>query len=352
MQALTNRLTPKTPWLAVWIAAILCGLVVPAWAQNSAATVLSVSGTASATDSLGRVRPIAKGADVYAGDKVVTAESGLVQMRLHDGGYLSVRPGTEMVIDQFLHDEKDASKSSFLVSLLRGGFRSITGLIGRTNPSGYQIRTSTATVGIRGTDHEPMLILDTPGMQAQDTPPGLYDKVNEGETFIRNKNGILALKAGDIGFSPITTDTPPQVLLKIPNFYRLQLRIDAARDGKDAADGKPDGARRRPAAVGDLLRPSVAARREALSTTDGKTAPVGIVAPVTGTTTPVTAPMPVAPITTTTTTAPATPLLTTEQKKAIVQTITATPQTTEPVVAPTTPLTTQRTLPVLTPLQK
>ncbi len=349
MQTLTKRLAPMTPWLAVWIAAMLCGLVVPAWAQNSAATVMSVSGTASATDPQGRMRPIAKGADVYAGDKVVTAESGLVQLRLHDGGYLSVRPGTEMVIDQFVHNEKDASQSSFLVSLLRGGFRSITGLIGRTNPSGYQIRTSSATVGIRGTDHEPMLVLDTPGMQAQDPPPGLYDKVNEGETFIRNKGGILALKAGDIGFAPITTDTPPQVLLKIPNFYRLQLRIDAL-DARDAADGKPDGAKRRPGAVGDLLRPSVAARREALSNPDGKTAPVGIVAPVADTTTPVTAPMPVAPITTTTT-APATPLLTTEQKKAIVQTITATPQTTDPV-APTTPLTPLRTAPLATPLQK
>lgn len=349
MQALSNRPASKTPWLAVFIATLLCGLVAPAGAQNSAATVMSVSGTASATDPQGRVRPIAKGADVYAGDKVVTAESGLVQMRLHDGGYISVRPGTEMVIDQFVHDEKDANKSSFLVSLLRGGFRSITGLIGRTNPSGYQIRAATATVGIRGTDHEPMLVLDTPGTQSQDAPPGLYDKVNEGETFIRNQNGILALKAGDVGFSPIATDTPPQVLLKIPNFYRLQLRIDAARDAKDEGDGKPDGARRRPGAFGDLLRPSVAARREALSTTDGKTAPVGIIAPVTGTTTPVIAPAPTAPITTTTTTAPATPLLTTEQKKAILQTITATPQKTEPVVAPTTPLTTQRTL---TPLQK
>ncbi len=234
---------------------MLCGLVVPAWAQNSAARVMSVAGTASATDAQGRVRPIAKGADVYTGDRVVTAESGLVQMRLHDGGYISVQPGTEMVIDQFVHDEKDASQSSFLVSLLRGGFRSITGLIGRTNPGGYQIRTSSATVGIRGTDHEPMLILDTPGM--------------------------LALKAGDIGFSPMATDTPPEVLLKIPNFYRLQLRIDTS-DAKDAADGKP--------------------------------APLGTIAPVP-------APTPAAPATV----APATPLLTTEQKKAILQTITPTP---------------------------
>ena len=309
MQALSNRSAPRTHWLAVWIATMLCGLVVPAWAQNSAAKVMSVAGTASATDAQGRVRPIVKGADVYTGDRVVTAESGLVQMRLHDGGYLSVRPGTEMVIDQFVHNEKDASQSSFLVSLLRGGFRSITGLIGRSNPSGYQIRTSSATVGIRGTDHEPMLVLDTPGMQAQDTPPGLYDKVNEGETFIRNKNGVLALKAGDVGFSPIATDTPPQVLLKIPNFYRLQLRIDTS-DAKDAADGRPDGARR-PGAAGDLLRPSVAARREALSNMDGRPAPVGTIAPVP-------APAPVAP----SAVAPATPLLPTEQKRPILQTLT------------------------------
>lgn len=347
MQALSNRSAAMTPWMALVVATLLCGLVTPAWAQNSAARVMSVSGTASAIDPQGRERPIAKGAELYAGERVVTTESGLVQMRLHDGGYISVRPGTEMVIDQFVQDEKDASKSSFLVSLLRGGFRSITGLIGRTNPSGYQIRTPTATIGIRGTDHEPMLILDTPGVQSQDTPPGLYDKVNEGETFIRTKGGILVLKAGDVGFSPIATDTPPQVLLKIPNFYRLLLRIDA-RDAKDAADGKPDGAKR-PGAVGDLLRPSVAARREALSTSDGKAAaPLGTIVPATGTATRATAPTPVAP-------AAAMPLLTTEQKKAIVQTITATPQKTDPVApaAPlTAPLTTPRTVPVATPLQK
>ncbi len=325
-----------TYWLSLLFAAIVCALVAPAWAQNSAARVMSVSGTASAIDPQGRERPIAKGEELYSGERVVTTESGLVQMRLHDGGYISVRPGTEMVIDQFVHDEKDASKSSFLVSLLRGGFRSITGLIGRTNPSGYQIRSATATVGIRGTDHEPMVILDTLAMQSQGAP-GLYDKVNEGETFIRNKGGVLALKAGDVGFSPISTDMPPQVLVKIPDFYRLQLRVDA-REVKDAGDGRLDRAKRA-GAVGDLLRPSVAARREALSLTDD------------------TRPIPPVPFSPTGTTAPAvvptanTPALTTEQKRAILQSITATPQKTDPV-APTTPLTTPRTVPVATPLQK
>ena len=340
MQANSDRSAPMTSWRVVLMATVLCGLIAPAWAQNSAARVMSVSGTASAIDPQGRERPITKGAELYSGDKVVTAESGLVQMRLHDGGYLSVRPGTEMVIDQFVHDEIDPSKSSFLVSLLRGGFRSITGLIGRSNPSGYQIRSATATVGIRGTDHEPILILDTPAMQSQGAP-GLYDKVNEGETFIRNKGGVLALKAGDVGFSSISTDMPPQVLVKIPDFYRVQLRIDA-REMKDAADGRLDRAKRA-GAVGDLLRPSVAARREALSPTDDtKPLPSVPIGPA-GTAVPAAAP------------SANTPQLTTEQKRAILQTIIATPQKADPV-APTTqlttPLTTPRSVPVATPLQK
>ena len=146
------------------------------------------------------------------------------------------------------------------------------------------------------------------------------------------KRGARAQDEGKLAVVHLLADFGQLIeyTFKIPNFYRLQLRIDAARDAKDAADGKPDGARR-PGAGGELLRPSLAARREALTNTDGKAAPVGTIAP--------------AP------TAPATPLLTTEQKKAIVQTITATPQKTEPV-APTTPLTTQRTAPVVTPLQK
>ena len=158
------------------------------WAQNSATRVMAVCGQAKAVDAQGRERVLKKGTELFAGDKVHTADAALVQVRMNDGAYLSVRANTELVIDQFVYDEKDPRKSNFLVSLLRGGFRSITGLIGRSNPGGYQIRAATATVGIRGTDHEPVLVLDTPEAQSQTQGPlGLYDKVNDGETFISSK---------------------------------------------------------------------------------------------------------------------------------------------------------------------
>ena len=255
-----------------WRAWLLCVALVcvfnQAWAQQSAARVMAVTGYAKIMDTQGNERNVEKGTELFAGDKVLTSDGALVQLRLNDGGFMSVRPGTELVIDQFVHDEKVPSNSSFLVTLLRGGFRSITGLIGRNNPKGYQIRSATATIGIRGTDHEPVVVLDTPGMHSQDAP-GLYDKVNDGETFIISKGGVLPLKRGEIGFAPFSSDKAPQVLLKVPDFYKVEVKTDA-RDAKDSADkGKNTNT------TNGLLRPSLTARRNAQQATDAAAAAAG-----------------------------------------------------------------------------
>jgi hypothetical protein len=231
------------------------------WAQLPAAKVMSVAGVVKVVDAQGRERTLERGAEVRSGDKIITADGALVQMRLNDGGYLSVRSGTEMVIDRFVYDEKNAANSNFLVSLVRGGFRSITGLIGKTNPDAYQIRTGTATVGIRGTDHEPMFIpKGMPSIPSQ-PEPGFYDKVNEGETFIRNGNGLLTLKRGQVGFAPVVPDKAPLVLQKIPDFYKIEVKTDA-RDPKESVGD----ANRKAVNPDGMLRPSLAARREAIKT--------------------------------------------------------------------------------------
>jgi hypothetical protein len=239
----------------------LCGWSF-AWAQLPAAKVMSVTGVVKVIDPQGRERTLEKGADVRSGEKIITADGALVQMRLNDGGYLSVRSGTEMVIDRFVYDDKNAANSNFLVSLVRGGFRSITGLIGKTNPDAYQIRTSTATVGIRGTDHEPMVIPEGIPAMAALGAPGFYDKVNDGETFIRNRTGQLTLKRGDVGFAPVIADRAPLALQKVPDFYKVEVKTDA-RDPKEATG---DANRKADPAAGGMLRPSLAARREAIKT--------------------------------------------------------------------------------------
>jgi hypothetical protein len=258
--AIYNPLSTARLWLG-----LLCviAFVPAAWAQPSAARVMVVNGSAKAVSAQGQERNLEKGGEVFAGDKIVTGEGGLVQMRLNDGGYMSVRPSTEMVLDRFVYDDKNPANSNFLVSLVRGGFRSITGLIGRTNPAAYQIRTTTATLGIRGTDHEPMVVPEGLAGPSGLTPPGIYDKVNEGETFIQNKFGVLSLKRGDIGFAPAKPEIAPQVLQKVPEFYKVELKTDG-RDNKDVSEEKSGGSKI--LGKGALLRPSLAMRKEAVLT--------------------------------------------------------------------------------------
>lgn len=345
-----------------WLALVCLMACVPgAWAQLSAARVMAVNGSTKAVNAQGHERSLEKGAEVFAGEKIVTAEGGLVQMRLNDGGYLSVRPATEMVIERFVYDDKNPANSNFLVSLVRGGFRSITGLIGRSNPSAYQIRSTTATLGIRGTDHEPMVVPEGPAGTPGLTPPGIYDKVNDGETFIQNKLGVLSLKRGDVGFAPAKPEVAPQILQKVPDFYKLELKTDG-RDAKDTAEDKPDNAKTLP--KGALLRPSLAIRKSTVltDTTLDTSKPLDAttlqVAPVVSTTVvkePVTSTTLTAPLLTTTTTttttltAPTTlvsPLTTTATTTVLSPVTTVTPLTT--TVVPTTTLIAPKTTTIIT----
>lgn len=332
-----------------WLGLVcLMACVSPVWAQLSAARVMVVNGSAKAVNAQGQERNLEKGGEVFAGDKIVTAEGGLVQMRLNDGGYLSVRPSTEMVIDRFVYDEKNAANSNFLVSLVRGGFRSITGLIGRTNPAAYQIRTTTATLGIRGTDHEPMVVPEGLAGPSGLTPPGIYDKVNEGETFIQNKFGVLSLKRGDVGFAPAIPEVAPQILQKVPEFYKLELKTDG-RDNKEAAEDKSGNAKT--LGKGALLRPSLAIRKEAvltdstaepgkaLDTSTLQTTPT-LSGTVLQTTTATTAKEPITSTTTTTVTSPqlSTTTLTAPTTTLVSPKTTLSPSTT-PLISPTTTVT-------------
>jgi FecR protein len=261
----------------------LAGVCGTSLAQTRAAQVMVVTGSVVAIDTQGQRRQLVKGSDVRPGDSIVTGEGALAQIRMSDGGFISIRSATEMAIDRFVFDEKESSKSNFLVSLVKGGFRSITGLIGKTNPNAYQIRSATATIGIRGTDHEPMVILPgNPSLGA----PGLYDKVNDGETFIRSERGMLALRRGQIGFAPAVPTQAPQALQRVPDFYKVDIKTDA-RDPKDAVTTSKAPEPDKPAAdAAVLLRPSTAARRDALKDTDALSAVPGAL-PVTSLAVPV-----------------------------------------------------------------
>ena len=190
----------------------------------AAGKIQFVAGVANIINDKKVERPAVKGEALEQGDSIVTGANGSVQVALADGGLLAVRPNTQMRIDAYAYSGKaDDSNNKSFFSLAKGTFRSITGAIGHNNKQAYKVTTPTATMGIRGTDHEPAVVLPLlPGQIARTpleaAPPGSYDRVNSGQTFIQTPNGLITLKPNQVGFAPAGGGAPV-VLPNVPAIY-------------------------------------------------------------------------------------------------------------------------------------
>ena len=179
-----------------------------------AGSVLFVYGGAHRVTSEGERIKLVQGAPVETGDVILTSINGRVQLRLEDGGLIALKPNTEFEIESFVYvPQTDGSATqaapepkSFFV-LLKGGFRSITGAVGRTNKSNYGVRTPVATIGIRGTDY-------TAQYCAADCnggfPDGLSVTVVQGGVTLKNDAGSADIDAGESGFVADALTPPVQ----------------------------------------------------------------------------------------------------------------------------------------------
>jgi hypothetical protein len=184
----------------------------PGGKMQIAGQVISSLGAVEA-QSNGRKRLLAKGDPVCVGETIVTSQSGTLQIRMVDDGLVSVRPETQLKIDQFAYT--GTSKDVSVFSLLKGAGRFVTGKLGKMYPQKDLLRTPTATIGVRGTDHEATVIL--PGDRSS-FRAGTYDKVNQGITFIKTEKGEVDIHPKQVGLA-VGAEVMPVLLKDIPDFY-------------------------------------------------------------------------------------------------------------------------------------
>ncbi|MDD4911235.1 MAG: FecR domain-containing protein [Sideroxydans sp.] len=171
-----------------------------------AGQVQFVYGGVTLTELSGESHTLRKGDAVNEGDTVSTARNASAQIKMKDGGFIAVRPDTQLKFDEFKFSGKAGQPERGVFSLFRGGFRAVTGLIGRINKSDYKIRTPAATIGIRGTDHETVYL--PAGIQGADA--GAYSKVNVGETTLTTDKGTISVLPNQMGFAG-GLDQAPQI---------------------------------------------------------------------------------------------------------------------------------------------
>ena len=203
-----------------------------AGAQEAAGKVLWVKGHAERQTPDGVVRVLAKGDAVAAGDVLRTGPGAHVQLSMSDDALLALRPETTLRVADFRYDGREDGNERAVLELLKGGLRSITGAIGRTNKENLKLRTNTALVGVRGTDHETFHVPEGSGS-------GTYDRVTVGGTYIDTPQGRVDLSPGQSGFAPLAGAAPAR-LERTPAFMQLaalrsgsagpQLREEAPGD--------------------------------------------------------------------------------------------------------------------------
>jgi hypothetical protein len=202
-----------------------------------AGNVQFVAGSAQATNSAGQVRTLQKGDAVHESDTVTTAKGASLQIKMRDGGFIAIRPDSQIKLDSFVFSgEEDGSEKSFL-SLIRGGIRAITGLIGQKNKSNYRIATASSTIGIRGTDHETFVVVKGSALAAV-APVGTYNKVNKGETTMTTEKGTINILPNQMGFAAAADQMPQLQPLNLNLFTVAPSPALQTREGQAGAKAR------------------------------------------------------------------------------------------------------------------
>lgn len=187
--------------LALTAALLSGGASVMASAAPVAGVVVQASGAMSARSPSGAVKALQARSEVESGDTLTTAAGAYALVRFIDNSELTLKPGSSVVIDQFSFDgdRPDADRAAF--TLIKGGLRSVTGLLGKRSKDRFALKTPSATIGIRGTtffleyltgkgDVDP-----SPGLE-----PGLHVHVGEGGISLVNGAGRFQYDPGQFGF--------------------------------------------------------------------------------------------------------------------------------------------------------
>ena len=251
------------------IAAILLMIASPSQAAEAAGKVGYMSGSLMIQRADGTIKVAGSKSEVLAGDTLVTAKNSYAQVQMNDGAKMTLRPHSTLKIEEYRFNKQEPKSDNAIFSLLKGGFRTVTGLIGkRGDPDAYKMRTSTATIGIRGTDFSSRLCAAAncqdgtavsarpmgkqqaaPPTAPDAAPPGLYVTVHSGQVIMAQADKVLNLGRGETGFaSPaalIRLPAPPAFMnadTKQTNAIEAKAsKAEENKSGGKSEEGKSDG---------------------------------------------------------------------------------------------------------------
>jgi len=214
----------RMQWFLVLLATLMFSTLATAQSDAAAPLVLppgavgvvtNVQGGLSASKAGGSPRALAVYANVSEGDVLSTAAGSYARVKLSDGGELILRPNSRAEITRYSYKAATPASDGAVITLFKGGLRSLTGLMGHRNPEQIAFKTPTATIGIRGTEFG---LLECKGNCADVMPKGTpappngtHVDVSQGSVAVSNASGLVLVNAGQFAYVKSATSRPQQV---------------------------------------------------------------------------------------------------------------------------------------------
>lgn len=205
-------------------------------------------------------RALSSGGEIREHETVVVGPNSYANLRFQDGGHVLLRPDSEFAIESYRYTAAPVTASpapgvapatpapgdsSAFFRLVKGGFRAISGLIGKTDHAAYRVTTPAATIGIRGTDYEVSICTNDCPSQATaqaggtevasndlrglelaqggggPTGGGVIAATHEGSITLRTSRGEFTVDAGHVALALLNGQTfmlpvVPDVMLRNP----------------------------------------------------------------------------------------------------------------------------------------
>jgi len=164
--------------------------------------------------------PLALDSELHASDSVRTEAGAKVELLFTDGAIIELGPSTQVELKDFAFDPQGESKPSFVMHMLEGAVRSVSGKVVEQNPEAFKLTSPLGAVGIRGTStlhiinasHEVHIVQEITGDHT------VYITTPDGRSLTMTGSALgVTITSGD--FSPLVLQTIPlgqmQELLKI-----------------------------------------------------------------------------------------------------------------------------------------
>jgi len=133
---------------SIWLFSLICAAAVQA--AEPAGTVKSLKGTAHIERGKDRVE-VAVGTALQAQDKLVSGPASGVGITLRDSTLLTVGANSTIELNKYAFD-RSTNTGQMDTSVKRGTLAVVSGQITKNNPNEVVFRTSTVTLGVRGTE--------------------------------------------------------------------------------------------------------------------------------------------------------------------------------------------------------